>query len=145
MIDLIPAGGGVVGVVAGIASQFIRGKNDKMRADSAVSLKNAEAMLVKVKADAGVKEIKAETAQAETAGYYDARKEQEITARIIAKNTYRWVNAVRSLIRPILTVIAMLLGAIVSDPEKVTMYTTMGAMAFAWWFTERAVSPKEDK
>lgn len=145
MIDLIPVGGGVAGILAGIASQFVKGRNDKIVNDSKVALKDAQARLVVAKAEAGVREISAETTQAETEGYYDARKEQEITARIVAENTYKWVNAVRALIRPLLTVIAMLLGAIVDDPVKVTQYTTMGAMAFAWWFTERAVATRENK
>lgn len=145
MLDLLPVGGGVVGVVAGIASQFIKGKNDKVRADAAVALKDASARLVMAKAEAGVQETTAETAQEETKGYYEARREQEITSRVIAENTYPWVNAVRALVRPILTVIALVLGAIVTDPEKVTMYTTMGSMAFGWWFTERAVATRENK
>ena len=136
MLEL--AGGGVVGVVAGIASQIIKGRSERKMADIRLKVIDAERKSSEAAA----------TEQSEISaiqGHYGLRQEQEKTAQAVAANTYKWINGVRSLVRPGLTVFAMTLGAIVEDPAKVEQYTTMGSMAFAWWFTERAISSKGDK
>lgn len=58
-------------------------------------------------------------------------------------DTYRWVNAVRALVRP--TLVLMLLGlsawVFVRDPEEVSAPSTilyLTTMAVAWWFGGRA-------
>ena len=136
MLDL--ASGGVVGVVAGIATQFVKGRHERKMADVRLKLMNAEREANEV-ITAGQSHVS--TIQ----GHYELRREQEKTAQAVAANTYKWINGVRSLVRPGLTVFAMTLGAIVEDPAKVEQYTTMGSIAFAWWFTERAISSKGDK
>ena len=138
MLDLIPVGGGVVGVVAGIASQFVKGRQEQAAAATKIKIMEAERQHFN---DAAA----AKSQVSEVQGYYETRRQQEITAQREAENTYKWVNAVRSLFRPFLTTLCLMCAVFVTNDEKVLFLSTMATTAVSWWFTERAVSTKTNK
>jgi hypothetical protein len=101
--------------------------------------------------------LQAQTAAAQTAGEVAVTREAgaatAFTASIQAEQsvsaTYPWVNAVRALVRPALTLLALLLTAtfyffppVMPTELQQFVVQNVGTMAFAaftWWFGQRAI------
>ncbi|MEE9381256.1 MAG: hypothetical protein V3V03_07615 [Hyphomonadaceae bacterium] len=102
-----------------------------------------EGELLKLQMQANAQETEAEIALAETAGSWDGLK-ASMQAEAAVGASYPWVNAMRGLTRPALTLLLWLISAgifIGADPagrQAITETATFAATAATlWWFGDR--------
>lgn len=116
-----------------------------------------EAVLLRLQREARAEETEQELAIAAANGSW-AGLNASIAAEAAGPPSYKWVGAVRTLVRPVLTLSFMLLTAAIyftlrgDDPgdaavkarlvEDVVFVTTAAAL---WWFGERAQNPRGKK
>jgi len=148
MADLIgltasAAGGGVFGL-AGTALGRIAGYFERKQSHSHERARWLhETDLLKLQMQARTEEAEAEIALAETAGSWDGLK-ASIQADAAIGHSYNWVNAVRGLTRPALTLllwiiaVGIYLGSDAAGRQSITETATFAATAATlWWFGDR--------
>ncbi|WP_084396209.1 hypothetical protein [Henriciella aquimarina] len=103
-----------------------------------------ETTLIELQQAAQTAETEGELALAETAGHW-AGLSASIEAEATIGASYKWVNAVRALTRPVLTLVLWLiaagiwLGASEAARASITETATFAATAATlWWFGDRA-------
>ena len=104
---------------------------------------NHESALLELQMQANAQETEAEIALAETAGSWRGL-EASMQAEANITGSYVWVNAVRGLTRPFLTLLLWLIagfiwfGADAAGREAITETATFAATAATlWWFGDR--------
>ena len=138
------AGGGVFGLV-GTALGRLAGFFETRQAHAQERERWAhETALIKLQQAARAAETEAELALAETSGSWDGLS-ASMQAEAVIASSYRWVDAVRGLTRPVLTLMLWLiaggiwLGADMASRASITETATFAATAATlWWFGDRA-------
>lgn len=107
-----------------------------------------EARLLELQRTARREETEAEHALTETEGRW-ARLEASLAAEAAIAASYKWVDAVRALTRPLLTVLlwgittAIWFTADLADRASITETATFAATAATlWWFGDRSAAKK---
>lgn len=133
--------GTALGRIAGFFEQRQQNAHERARWDH-------EGVLLKLQMEARAQETEAELAIAETAGSWEGlRASMEADAAIGA--SYKWVNAVRGLTRPFLTLLLWLIASVIwfsadaGGRDAITETATFAATAATlWWFGDRG--PKRE-
>jgi len=138
------AGGGVFGLV-GTALGRVAGffeRRQSMKHETARWAHEVE--LIGLQQAAAREETEAELALANVAGSWDGLR-ASMTADAAIASSYRWVDAIRGLTRPILTLLLWLiatgiwLGADPASKTSIVETATFAATAATlWWFGDRA-------
>jgi len=138
------AGGGVFGLV-GTALGRVAGffeRRQTMKHETARWAHEVE--LIGLQQAAAREETEAELALANVAGSWDGLR-ASMTADAAIASSYRWVDAIRGLTRPILTLLLWLiatgiwLGADPASKTSIVETATFAATAATlWWFGDRA-------
>ena len=104
---------------------------------------NHESQLLELQMRANAQETEAEIALAETAGSWRGLETSMIAEANIGAS-YPWVNAIRGLTRPFLTLLLWLIAAVIwfgadaAGREAITETATFAATAATlWWFGDR--------
>ncbi len=140
------AGGGIFGLLGTalgrVASYFERRQQHAFERSRWAH--ETDMMHLRMKADA--EEAEAARALANTAGRWDGLQ-ASIAADAAIGQSYLWVNAVRGLTRPLLTMllwviaVGIYLGADASGRAAITETATFAATAATlWWFGDRGTS-----
>ena len=148
MADLIgltasAAGGGVFGLLGTalgrVAGYFERRQHHAQERARWVH----ESEIMKLQMQARAQETEAERAIAETEGSWQGLR-ASMQAEASIGSSYRWVNAVRGLTRPALTLllwliaIGIFIGADAAGRQSITETATFAATAATlWWFGDR--------
>lgn len=110
-----------------------------------------EVSLLQLQQSAAVQETEAELAIAQTEGSW-AGLEASLNAEAAIAASYRWVDAVRVLTRPILTLLlwgitlAIWSSADVASQSSITQTATFAATAATlWWFGDRSAGLQRPK
>jgi len=138
------AGGGVFGLI-GTALGRVAGFFETRQTQAHERARwNHETALIELQQAARAAETEAELALAETAGSW-AGLEASMQAEAAIGASYAWVNAVRALTRPVLTLLLWLiaagiwLGAGTGERIAITETATFAATAATlWWFGDRS-------
>ena len=138
------AGGGVFGLV-GTALGRVAGffeRRQTMKHETARWAHEVE--LIGLQQAAAREETEAELALANVAGSWDGLR-ASMTADAAIASSYRWVDAIRGLTRPILTLLLWLIATGIwlgADPASKTSIVETAAFAATaatlWWFGDRA-------
>ncbi len=136
---------GVFGSMFGAVVKFFQTKQDR---EFKKSEWEHELKLHDKNLEASQKDFDNEMALVAQAGSYSGLNES-IKADSGVGQSYKWVNAIKSLYRPALTtgliVLYYLLVYDIEDPEinkdVVALIGYMTSMAVAWWFGDRAFAP----
>lgn len=148
------AGGGIFGIVGQLANrglaiyELAERRKDTMLANQQEEKRwGHEARLLEMQAKARAEETEQEIALADTAGAWESFTASQHAEASIGKS-YPWVDAVRALTRPALTLEAQVLLAIVyftmhgdrADLQAtiVETVTFCASASLLWWFGERA-------
>ena len=137
------AGGGVFGLF-GTALGRLAGFFEKRQAQAHERARwGHEVALLELQMQAGREETEAELALTDAAGRW-AGLEASMQAEAAIAASYRWVDAVRALTRPALTVLLWAIAALVyasaSDTgrsEIIDTATFAATAATLWWFGDR--------
>lgn len=138
------AGGGVFGLV-GTALGRVAGFFERRQSVKHETARWAhEVELIGLQQAAAREETEAELALANVAGSWDGLR-ASMTADAAIASSYRWVDAIRGLTRPILTLLLWLiatgiwLGADPASKTSIVETATFAATAATlWWFGDRA-------
>lgn len=143
------AGGGIFGLV-GTALGRVAGYFEQRQAFKQETARWAhEVELVGLQQAAARQESEAELALANTAGSWQGLS-ASMQAEAAIGSSYRWVDAVRGVTRPTLTLLLWLIsvgiwfGADPGDRAAIVETATFAATAATlWWFGDRAPSQKQ--
>lgn len=156
------AGGGLFGVVGQVANRGIGIFEAKeKRKDTQLSYQQEEKRwahetgLLELQMRAKSEETESELRVAETSGAWASFASSQSAEAAIGKS-YPWVDAVRALVRPVLTlesqVALIVLVILASQAERATILaqvtdtvTFIATAAALWWFGERAQRPSKGK
>ena len=153
MADLIgltasAAGGGIFGLIGTALGRFAGYFERRQQQAHERARWGHESELLKLQMQARAEETEAELAIAETAGSWEGLKASMASDAAIGPS-YLWVNAVRGLTRPALTLLLWLiavgvyLGADTGGRQAITETATFAATAATlWWFGDRG--PRRD-
>ena len=142
------AGGGVFGL-AGTVIGRIAGVIER-RQDNALAQARwrHEAALMELQMKARASELAGQESLAQTAGAWQGLP-ASIAAEAAIGDSYRWVNAVRALTRPLLTLLLWLItvlvyfGAAAEAKASIVETATFAATAATlWWFGDRGTKPR---
>lgn len=141
------AGGGVIGVVGSLVGR-VAGYFERRQSQAHERTRwSHEAELLQLQHQARLEETEAERALADTSGSWAGLK-ASMEAEAAIGESYPWVNAVRGLTRPALTLLLWLiaggiwLGAGEADRAAITDTATFAATAATlWWFGDRGARP----
>jgi len=145
------AGGGVFGLVGtalGRVAGFFERRQSMNHETARLKHETArwahEVELIGLQQAAAREETEAELALANVAGSWDGLR-ASMTADAAIASSYRWVDAIRGLTRPILTLLLWLiatgiwLGADPASKTSIVETATFAATAATlWWFGDRA-------
>lgn len=141
------AGGGLFGLVGTVLGRFAGFFEARQRQAHERARWRHETALLELQHRAHAAETEAEMALAETSGSW-AGLAASIEAEAAIASSYRWVDAVRGLTRPLLTLLLWLiaggiwLGADEAGRSAITDTATFAATAATlWWFGDRG--PKQ--
>lgn len=131
---------GLIGTVLGRVAGFFERRQEQAQERARWA---HESELLKMQMQAKAQETEAEIALAETAGSWDGLK-ASMQAEAAIGASYPWVNAMRGLTRPVLTLLLWLISVSIfvgADPEgqqAITETATFAATAATlWWFGDR--------
>jgi hypothetical protein len=153
---------GLIGSLIGVGTKYLQEK--QRQAWEKVKWAH-EADLLKLNMQARSQETEQELAIAETEGSWRGLEASHAAARVDAASVHRWVNDIRSLFRPFLTVFLWVVAAAVvymvtrglisgylkeTDVAELVRYTVYSVVwsastATVWWFGDRAMSPPGSK
>ena len=148
MADLIgltasAAGGGVFGIIGTALGRFAGYFERKQNQAHERARWSHESELLTLQMQARAAETEGEISLAETTGSWEGLKASMAAEQAIG-GSYLWVNAVRGLTRPGLTLllwliaIAIFTGADPAGREQITETATFAATAATlWWFGDR--------
>ncbi|KCZ51208.1 hypothetical protein [Hyphomonas pacifica] len=137
------AGGGVFGLIGTVIGR-VAGYFEQSQAQAHEQVRwQHEAQLVTLQMEARRDAAEADVRQAETAGSWKGLA-ASIEAEAAIGDSYAWVNAVRALTRPVLTLLLWLITWLVytgaPEPEQARIVETASFAATAatlWWFGDR--------
>lgn len=142
------AGGGLFGLVGTALGRVAGFFETRQRLQHERERWSHETALLELQQKARAQETEAELALAETSGRW-AGLEASMQAEAAIGESYRWVNAVRGVTRPALTLLLWLiagmiwLGADMAARASITETAAFAATAATlWWFGDRG--PKRD-
>ncbi len=131
---------GLIGTVLGRVAGFFERRQEQAQERARWA---HESELLKMQMQAKAQETEAEIALAETTGSWDGLK-ASMQAEAAIGASYPWVNAMRGLTRPVLTLLLWLISVSIfvgADPEgqqAITETATFAATAATlWWFGDR--------
>ncbi|MGB3627144.1 MAG: hypothetical protein WA989_15035 [Henriciella sp.] len=137
------AGGGLFGVIGSLVGRVAGYFETRQRQAHERARWGHETELLQLRHQARIEESEAERALADTSGSW-AGLTASIEADAAIGESYLWVNAVRGLTRPALTLLLWLiaggiwLGATEADRAAITDTATFAATAATlWWFGDR--------
>ncbi len=137
------AGGGVFGLLGTVIGR-IAGLIERRQENTQEQARwKHEAALVELQMKARASELAGQQSLAQTAGAWQGLA-SSMAAEAAIGDSYRWVNAVRALTRPLLTLLLWLitglvyLGAAADARASIIETTTFAATAATlWWFGDR--------
>ncbi len=142
------AGGGLFGLVGTALGRITGLFETRQKQAHEVARWRHETALLELQQRARAEETEAELALAETSGRWDGLA-ASMQAEASIGESYKWVNAVRGITRPALTLLLWLiaggiwLGAGEAARTSITDTATFAATAATlWWFGDRG--PKRD-
>ena len=144
------AGGGLFGLL-GTALGRVAGFFEKRQSMQHETRRwSHETELLKLQQAAAAQETEAELALTHSAGRW-AGLDASLAAEAAIGASYKWVDAVRALTRPLLTVLlwgitsAIWISADLAGRSSITETATFAATAATlWWFGDRSASLKRD-
>ena len=138
------AGGGVFGLIGTALGRFAGFFEARQTQAHERARWQHETRLLELQRAARAEETEADLALAETAGQW-AGLSASLQAEAAIGESYAWVNAVRGLTRPVLTLLLWMIAAGIwlgaSDGERaaITETATFAATAATlWWFGDRS-------
>lgn len=147
ILDIIgaAAGGGVFGVLGTIAGRVAQYYEHKQRNAHEAQRWQHEKHLLELQMRQHAQETEHEILIAQTEGSYSGLAES-LRAEAAINKSYKWVDAVRALTRPVLTMVLWALTALVwvsagqlglhvQIAETITFAATAATL---WWFGDRA-------
>lgn len=124
--------GAITGVVMTIAEKGIKIWDEKKQREHELALFDAQA---KFKADEAVAEARVAEANMQTASYQ---------MKMTSDDVPQWVNTVKTLFRPTMTLVALILFALDEFHFKTgsVVLAYLAETSFVWWFGNRAINRK---
>ena len=145
------ASGGVFGLIGTIGGRIARFFEQKQTLAHERARWEHEAVLLDLQMKAHAAETEAEIALADIHGSWRGL-EGSMRAEANIARSYRWVDAVRGLTRPILTLLLWLISLLIfmtSLPEQqgvvIETATFAATAATLWWFGDRSPAYKLEK
>ena len=139
------AGGGLFGLVGTALGRVAGFFETRQRLQHERERWSHETALLELQQKARAQETEAELALAETSGRW-AGLEASMQAEAAIGESYRWVNAVRGVTRPALTLLLWLIAGMIwlgAARASITETAAFAATAATlWWFGDRG--PKRD-
>jgi hypothetical protein len=162
-VGVSAASGGVFGLLASVVGVFAKSKQEKQRQSWEEKKWEYEVKLLEMQAKAANEETERELAVSSQEGSYNGLQ-MSINSDTAISNTHKWVQDVRALFRPFLTVglwasTIYIFTRITNMPveslnpaeaDELISYMVVSVVfscttATAWWFGDRALTPPSMK